>query len=127
MSGIYLDNNATTRVDDEVVQAMLPFFTEQFGSPSSMHSFGNQVGMALKEGAAERAAAARCRVRLEIVFTSCGTGPIPPRSSRRSRPSPSARRSSPRWSSTRRSSACATTWPRTATPCTSSRWTRRAA
>ena len=49
MSGIYLDNNATTRVDDEVVQAMLPFFTEQFGNPSSMHSFGNQVGMALKK------------------------------------------------------------------------------
>ncbi|MEE4461858.1 aminotransferase class V-fold PLP-dependent enzyme, partial [Azotobacter chroococcum] len=43
MADVYLDNNATTRVDEEVVQAMLPFFTEQFGNPSSLHSFGNQV------------------------------------------------------------------------------------
>jgi cysteine desulfurase len=70
---IYLDNNATTRCDPAVVEAMLPFFTEQFGNPSSMHSFGNKVGQALKE--------ARMRVQellgaahdSEIVFTSCGT------------------------------------------------------
>ncbi|MDD5250841.1 MAG: cysteine desulfurase NifS [Rhodocyclaceae bacterium] len=73
MNPIYLDNNATTACDPEVVAAMLPFFTEQFGNPSSMHSFGNQVGQALK--------AARGRVQRllgaehdsEIVFTSCGT------------------------------------------------------
>jgi len=46
---IYLDNNATTMVAPGVVQAMLPFFTEQFGNPSSMHSFGNKVGFALKQ------------------------------------------------------------------------------
>jgi cysteine desulfurase len=70
---IYLDNNATTRCDPAVVAAMLPFFTEQFGNPSSLHSFGNKVGQALKE--------ARLRVQellgaahdSEIVFTSCGT------------------------------------------------------
>jgi len=49
MEGIYFDNNATTRVDEAVVEAMLPYFTEQFGNPSSMHSFGNKVGLAIKK------------------------------------------------------------------------------
>ncbi|MBL8881371.1 MAG: aminotransferase class V-fold PLP-dependent enzyme, partial [Phycisphaerales bacterium] len=49
MKPIYLDNNATTACDPAVVQAMLPFFTEQFGNASSIHSFGSQVGKALKE------------------------------------------------------------------------------
>ena len=48
MEPIYLDNNATTRVDPAVVEAMLPFFTEHFGNASSMHAFGSQVGKALK-------------------------------------------------------------------------------
>ncbi|ABP79046.1 nitrogenase metalloclusters biosynthesis protein NifS [Stutzerimonas stutzeri A1501] len=73
MSGIYLDNNATTRVDDEVVQAMLPFFTEQFGNPSSMHSFGNQVGMALKKARQSVQRLLGAEYDSEIVFTSCGT------------------------------------------------------
>ena len=42
--GIYLDNNATTRVDDAVVAEMLPLFTEHFGNPSSMHGYGAAVG-----------------------------------------------------------------------------------
>ena len=44
--GIYLDNNATTMVSPEVLEAMLPFFSEQFGNPSSMHRFGDKVGRA---------------------------------------------------------------------------------
>jgi cysteine desulfurase len=73
MPDIYLDNNATTKVDPLVVDAMLPFFTEQFGNASSMHSFGDRVGKALKK--------ARIQVRdllgaehdSEVIFTSCGT------------------------------------------------------
>ena len=47
--GIYLDNNATTMVDPRVVEVMLPFFSEQFGNPSSMHNFGNKVGRSIKQ------------------------------------------------------------------------------
>ncbi|MFB0934155.1 MAG: aminotransferase class V-fold PLP-dependent enzyme, partial [Propionivibrio sp.] len=49
MKPIYLDNNATTACDPAVVEAMLPYFTEQFGNASSMHSFGNKVAQGLKE------------------------------------------------------------------------------
>ncbi|WP_028240765.1 cysteine desulfurase NifS [Stutzerimonas azotifigens] len=73
MNDIYLDNNATTRVDEEVVQAMLPFFTEQFGNPSSLHSFGNQVGMALKKARQSVQRLLGAEYDSEIVFTSCGT------------------------------------------------------
>ena len=47
MKPVYLDNNATTRTDPQVVETMLPFFTEQFGNASSMHAFGADVGSAL--------------------------------------------------------------------------------
>lgn len=73
MVNVYLDNNATTRVDDEVVQAMLPFFTEQFGNPSSLHSFGNQVGLALKNARKSVQNLLGAEHDSEIVFTSCGT------------------------------------------------------
>lgn len=73
MADVYLDNNATTRVDEEVVQAMLPFFTEQFGNPSSLHSFGNQVGMALKKARQSVQKLLGAEHDSEIVFTSCGT------------------------------------------------------
>ncbi|OYY75369.1 MAG: cysteine desulfurase NifS [Gammaproteobacteria bacterium 28-57-27] len=73
MNPIYLDNNATTRVDPSVVEVMLPFFTEQFGNPSSMHSFGNKVGLALKKARQQVQALIGAEHDSEIIFTSCGT------------------------------------------------------
>jgi cysteine desulfurase len=71
--GIYLDNNATTMVAPEVVEAMLPFFTEQFGNPSSMHQFGDKVGRALKQARKQVQALLGAQHDSEIIFTSCGT------------------------------------------------------
>ena len=73
MDPIYLDNNATTACDPAVVAAMLPFFSEQFGNPSSMHSFGNQVGLAIKEARGRVQTLLGAEHDSEIVFTSCGT------------------------------------------------------
>src|SRR5437016_3312018 len=69
---IYLDNNATTRVDPAVVEEMLPYLTELYGNPSSGYRFGQQVGKAL-EKARERVAALLGCEPGEILFTSCGT------------------------------------------------------
>jgi cysteine desulfurase len=72
MNVIYLDNNATTQVAPEVVQAMLPFYSELYGNPSSMHSFGGGVAASIKE-ARENVARLLGAAADEIVFTSCGT------------------------------------------------------
>lgn len=69
---IYMDNNATTRVAPEVVDAMMPFLTDCYGNPSSMHTFGGQVGRALQE-ARESIADLLGADTEEIIFTSCGT------------------------------------------------------
>jgi len=69
---IYLDNNATTRVAPEVLEEMLPYFSELYGNPSSMHSFGGQVGRKLRE-AHDKMAALLGASPDEIIFTSCGT------------------------------------------------------
>jgi cysteine desulfurase len=69
---IYLDNNATTRVDPAVVEEMLPFLTELYGNPSSGYRFGQQVGQAL-DLARERVAELVGCEPSEVVFTSCGT------------------------------------------------------
>lgn len=73
MRPVYLDNNATTRVDPEVVAAMLPFFTEQFGNPSSMHAFGADVGGAVKAARRQLQALLGAEHDHEVVFTSGGT------------------------------------------------------
>lgn len=70
---VYLDNNATTRVDPAVVEAMLPYFTEQFGNPSSMHAFGAKVGGAIKDARGRLQALLGAQHDHEIVFTSGGT------------------------------------------------------
>ncbi len=69
---IYLDNNATTQVAPEVVEAILPYLTQYYGNPSSMHSFGGQVGKALKQARIQVASLLGAE-ESEIVFTSCGT------------------------------------------------------
>jgi len=72
MKTIYLDNNATTQVAMEVLETMLPYFRDFYGNPSSMHSFGGQVGRKIRE-AREQTAALIGAEPDEIVFTSCGT------------------------------------------------------
>lgn len=73
MADVYLDNNATTMVDPEIVAEMLPFFTEQYGNPSSMHSFGNKVGHAIKKARKQVQSLLGAEHDSEIIFTSCGT------------------------------------------------------
>jgi len=72
MKTIYLDNNATTQVAEEVLEAMMPYFRELYGNPSSMHTFGGQVGQKIRV-AREQVAALLGALPEEIVFTSCGT------------------------------------------------------
>jgi len=72
MSSIYLDHNATTRVDPEVRRAMLRFLDEEFGNPSSIHAAGRAARDAIEQ--ARREVARLCGGRAdEIVFTSGGT------------------------------------------------------
>ncbi|RRH94512.1 cysteine desulfurase NifS [Mesorhizobium tamadayense] len=73
MRPVYLDNNATTRVDPEVVQAMLPFFTDQFGNPSSTHGFGAAAFAAVKKARLQLQALIGAELDHEIIFTSGGT------------------------------------------------------
>ena len=68
----YFDNNATTRVAPEVVDAMIPFLREYWGNPSSTYVFGRQVGEHLDRARAQVAALINAEPR-EIIFTSCGT------------------------------------------------------
>ncbi len=69
---IYMDNNATTRIAPEVLEAMMPYLTEYYGNPSSMHTFGGQVGQAINQARQATADLIGAAPR-EIVFTSCGT------------------------------------------------------
>lgn len=70
---VYFDNNATTQVLSEVVETMLPFYTEQYGNPSSIHRFGSQVGEKITEARARVAALLGAADPVEVIFTSCGT------------------------------------------------------
>lgn len=73
MRAVYLDNNATTRVDPEVVEAMLPFFTEQFGNPSSIHAFGAAVGGAVRKARQQLQELLGAEHDHEIIYTASGT------------------------------------------------------
>jgi cysteine desulfurase len=69
---VYVDNNATTKVAPEVLEAMLPYFTELYGNPSSMHFFGGQVQKKVDEARGKVADLLGAEPS-EVVFTSCGT------------------------------------------------------
>lgn len=69
---VYADNNATTKVDERVVEEMVPFLSEYYGNPSSMHVFGGVVEKKLNE-ARNRVAEMLGAESTEIIFTSCGT------------------------------------------------------
>jgi len=69
---IYLDNNATTQVAPEVVEAMMPFFGDSYGNPSSMYRFGGMVRRHV-DRAREQVAALIGASPDEIIFTSCGS------------------------------------------------------
>ncbi len=72
MKRVYADNNATTQVDARVVEEMLPLFTDLYGNPSSMHTFGAEAEKKLRI-ARERVAEFIKASPSEIVFTGCGT------------------------------------------------------
>lgn len=72
MKVIYVDNNATTKIAPEVFEAMLPYFKEYYGNPSSMHTFGGKVGSSIKE-ARQSVASLLGAAPEEIMFTSGGT------------------------------------------------------
>jgi cysteine desulfurase len=69
---IYFDNNATTAVAPEVLEEMLPYLTEFYGNPSSMHTFGGQLHRKIEEARGKVAQLIGAEPE-EVVFTSCGT------------------------------------------------------
>ena len=70
---IYLDNNATTRVAPEVVEAMQPYLSEFFGNPSSAHTLGRTMKQAIEQAREQVATLIGAADTSEIVFTSCGS------------------------------------------------------
>jgi cysteine desulfurase len=72
VKNIYMDNNATTPVRPEVLEAMLPFYTQHFGNPSSVHWAGRAVKGAIETAREQVATLINC-APAEIVFTSCGS------------------------------------------------------
>lgn len=72
MTGIYMDNAATTRVTEPVFEAMKPYFCTVFGNPSSVHTYGREARKAL-ENARRQVAQALNAKPAEIYFTGCGT------------------------------------------------------
>jgi cysteine desulfurase len=73
MKEVYLDNNATTQCAPAVVEAMLPFFTENYGNASSMHTFGGSNRRPVETARQQVAALLNARYADEIIFTSCAT------------------------------------------------------
>ena len=73
MNKVYLDNNATTMIDPEAYEAMLPFLGENFGNPNSLHSYGNATHAALGRAMDQLYAGIGAKDSDDIVVTSCAT------------------------------------------------------
>jgi cysteine desulfurase len=69
---VYLDFSASTPVDERVLEAMLPYFREQYGNSSSAHRFGQKADSAIEESRSILAQGLNCKPR-EVIFTSCGS------------------------------------------------------
>ena len=69
---VYFDNSATTQVDADVLDAMLPYFTEKYGNASSIHSFGSEAFTAIVKSRKQVADLLNASPR-EVIFTSGGT------------------------------------------------------
>ena len=69
---VYLDNNATTKVDEEVVKAMIPYFSEYYGNPFSLHLFGNETSLAVTQARQTIADILKAKPN-EIIFTASGS------------------------------------------------------
>ncbi len=70
---VYMDNNATTMVDPQVVEAMVPFFSEQYGNPNSLHKFGAMTHPAISKAIDQVYTAINASDADDVVFTSCAT------------------------------------------------------
>lgn len=70
---IYLDNNATTKIDEKVLEAMMPYFQEEYANPSSMYGFAKKASDALKESRGIMKDFINAKDEKEIIFTSCGS------------------------------------------------------
>ena len=70
---VYMDNNATTMVDPEVLEAMIPFFSEQYGNPNSLHKFGTSSHPAISKAIDQAYTAINAADADDIIFTSCAT------------------------------------------------------
>ena len=70
---IYLDNNATTKVDEKVLEVMLPFFKNEYANPSSMYDFARTPSSILKEARGKLKDFFNAKNEKEIIFTSCGS------------------------------------------------------
>lgn len=70
---IYLDNNATTKIDEKVLDVMLPYFKEEYANPSSMYDFSKKSSRAIKEARAKVKDLLNAADEKEIIFTSCGS------------------------------------------------------
>lgn len=69
---IYLDNAATTKVSDNVLNAMLPYLKEEYGNPSSIYTLGRNSAIAVNKARHQVAQALGCEDN-EVYFTSCGS------------------------------------------------------